>query len=158
MLICVQKLLAHNVLGFENFQTKAFTNRKKNCFSPYKKKYFRKSFKFHPCFSFDRKLLIKLEFYRNILFQWSSSFFCFFRTTLLDFTKIFFNDLINTLILKSPSFRYFSDKGLNFVYQLVEKNGNIKSWSSIKEEFDFGNFFNFRWQHLIYALPLFWKR
>ena len=39
-------------------------------------KYFGKSFKFYSCLSFDRKLLIKFpEFYRNILFQWSSSLF-----------------------------------------------------------------------------------
>ena len=38
-------------------------------------KYFGKSFKFHSCLSFDRKLLIKFpKFYNNILFQWSSSF------------------------------------------------------------------------------------
>ena len=37
-------------------------------------KYFGKSFKFHSCLSFDRKLLIKFpKFYKNILFQWSSS-------------------------------------------------------------------------------------
>ena len=39
-------------------------------------KYFGKSFKFHLCLSFNRKLLIKFpKFYKNILFQWSSSFF-----------------------------------------------------------------------------------
>ena len=39
-------------------------------------KYFGKSFKFHLCLSFNRKLLIKFpKSYKNILFQWSSSFF-----------------------------------------------------------------------------------
>ena len=38
--------------------------------------YFGKSFKFHSCLSFDRKLLIKFpKFYKNIFFQWSNSFF-----------------------------------------------------------------------------------
>ena len=38
-------------------------------------KYFGKSFKLYSCLSFDRKLLIKFpKFYKNILFQWSSSF------------------------------------------------------------------------------------
>ena len=51
-------------------------------------KYFGKSFKFHSCVSFDRKLLIKFpKFYKNILFQCSSSFFCFFRTIFLHFAK-----------------------------------------------------------------------
>ena len=39
-------------------------------------KYFGKSFKFHLCLSFNRKLLIKFpKSYKNILFQWSSFFF-----------------------------------------------------------------------------------
>ena len=39
-------------------------------------KYFGKSFKFHSCLLFDCKLLIKFpKFYKNILFEWSSSFF-----------------------------------------------------------------------------------
>ena len=39
-------------------------------------KYFGKSFKFYSCLSFDRKLLIKFpKLYKNILFQWRSSFF-----------------------------------------------------------------------------------
>ena len=39
-------------------------------------KYSGKSFKFHLCLSLDHKLLIKFpKFYKNVLFQWSSSFF-----------------------------------------------------------------------------------
>ena len=60
---------------------------------------------------------------------------------------------------KRPSFfRYFSNKGLNFVYQLFVNNSNVKSWSSVKEEFVFNNFSNFKWQQLIYALPPLWKK
>ena len=57
-------------------------------------KYFRKSFKFHSCLSFDRKLLIKFpKFYKNILFQWSSSFLLL-PNYLLAFCQIFYG-LIN---------------------------------------------------------------
>ena len=64
-------------------------------------KYFGKSFKFHSCLSFDRKLLIKFpKFYKNILFQWSSSFFV---SSELPFC--IFYGLINIFQLKkSPSF------------------------------------------------------
>ena len=55
-------------------------------------------------------------------------------------------------------FRYYSDKVLNFLDQLFHNNGNVKSWSSIKEEFGFNNISNFRWQQLIYTLPLSWKK
>ena len=53
---------------------------------------------------------------------------------------------------KSIFFRYFSDKGLNLVYQLFDNKGSVKSWSSIKEEFDFKNISNFKWQQLIYLM------
>ena len=117
-------------------------------------KYFGKSFKFHSCFSFDCESLTKIpKFYKNILFQWSSSFFAsselpscilsnflwFNKHILIEKTSIFFRD--------------FSDKGLNFVYQLFDNNGNVKSWSSIKEGFGFSNISNFKWQQLIYTLP-----
>ena len=59
---------------------------------------------------------------------------------------------------KSIFFRDFSDKGLNFVYQLFDNNGNVKSWSNIKEEFGFNNISNFKWQQLIYTLPPSWKK
>ena len=117
-------------------------------------KYLRKSFKFHSCIFFDRKLLIKFsEFYRNILLQWSSSLFASSELpSCILSTFIWFNKHI--LIEKKPIFFcYFSDKGLNFVYQLFDYNGNVNTWSSIKEEFSSNNFSNSIWQQLIYLLP-----
>ena len=110
-------------------------------------KYFGKSFKFHSCLSFDCKLLIKFpKFYKNILFQWSSSLFAFFELTsciILNF--LWFNKHI-LIEKKSIFFRYLSNEGLNFFYQLFDNNGNVKYWSSIKEEFGFSNISNFEWQ------------
>ena len=109
-------------------------------------KYFRKSFKFHSCLSFDRKLLIKFpEFYRNILFQWSNSLF-----SLSELPYVLISIFSSK---KTHCFRYFSGKGLNF-----DNNGNVKPWSSIKEEFGFNTCSNFKWQQLIYALSHFWKK
>ena len=59
---------------------------------------------------------------------------------------------------KSIFFRDYSDKGLNFVYQLFDNNGNVKSWSSIKKEFGFNKISNFKWQQLIHTLPPSWKK
>ena len=92
------------------------------------------------------------------MFQWSNSLFASSKlpsSILSNF--LWFNKHI--LIEKKPIFfRYFSEKGLNFVYQSFDNNGNIKSWSSFKDEFGFNNFSNFEWQQLIYALPPFWKK
>ena len=122
-------------------------------------KYFGKSFKFRSCLSFDPKLLIKFpEFYRNILFQWSSSLFASSELPSCILSNfLWFNKHI--LIEKKPIlFRYFSDKDLNFVYQLFDNIGYVKSWSSIKEEFGFKNFSYCKWEQLIHALPPFWKK
>ena len=59
---------------------------------------------------------------------------------------------------RSTFFRYFSDKNLNFVYELFDNNGSVHSWSNIEEKFDFNNVSNFKWQRLIYALHPFWKK
>ena len=122
------------------------------------KKYFGKSFKFHSCLSFDRKLLIKFpKFHKNILFHWISSLSAFSELPSCIMSNfLWFNKHI--LIEKKSIFlRYFSGKGLNFVYQLFDNNGSVKSWSS-KEEFDFSNISNFKWQQLIYAIPPFRKK
>ena len=78
-------------------------------------KYFGKSFKFYSCLSFDRKLFIKFPtFYKNISPQWSSSLFASSKLPSCIFS--------NFLWFSSSFFRYFSDKGLNFVYPVTLKH------------------------------------
>ena len=92
------------------------------------------------------------------MFQWSSSFLAYSeRPSCILSNFLWFNKHI-LIEKKSIFFRDFSDKGLNFVYQLFDNNGNVKSWSSIKEEFGFSNISNFKWQQLIYTLPPSWKK
>ena len=81
-------------------------------------KYFGKSFKFHSCLSFDRKLLIKFpKFYKNIFFQWSNSFFASSELPSCILSSfLWFNKHI-LMEKKSIFSRDFSDKGLNIVYQ-----------------------------------------
>ena len=76
-------------------------------------KYFGKSFKFHSCLSFDRKLLIKFpKFYKNIFFQWSNSFFASSELPFCILSSfLWFNKHI-LIEKKSIFFRDFSDKGL----------------------------------------------
>ena len=69
MLTYLPKLEAYNVLCDENF------HEWKRIPSHFMNKYFGKSFKFHSCRSFDRKLLIKFPNFKYILLQWSNSFF-----------------------------------------------------------------------------------
>ena len=74
-----------------------------------------------------------------------------------NFRTIWNKNSLEKLCLKIK-LRTFTDKGLNFVYQLFDNNGNVKSWSGIKEEFGFSTISNFKWQQLIYTLPPSWEK
>jgi len=53
--------------------------------------------------------------------------------------------------------RYFSSKNINFVGQLFEDNGTLKSWERIKEEHCLSDNKKFFWMQLIDAIPKAWK-
>lgn len=101
------------------------------------REYFGKLFKFHTCLNW---------------FQQRHFFFCFFfQTTFLYSVK--FLCFKKHILIEKYFFVVFSEKGLNFVYQLFDNIGIFKSWCSVKEEFSSDNISNFKWQRRIYALP-----
>ena len=51
----------------------------------------------------------------------------------------------------------FSDKGINFLVQLFDNDKKMKTWSTIKEEFDLKNKFYFQYLQLMHAIPDTWK-
>ena len=139
----VQKLVIKHyvttlkIVGFQNLQCSWLRKFCDENFHEWKiitsyliNKYFGKSFKFHSCLSSDRKLLIKFhKFHKNILFQWSSSFFASSELPSCILSNFpWFNNNIS-IEKKSMFFRDF----LTNAYQLFDNNGNVKSWSSIKE-------------------------
>ena len=83
--------------------------------------------------------------------------FLFDQNYLFVFCQIFY-DFINIFLIENFNFHYFSDKGINFFYQLFDDNGIIKSWSSIKQEFGFNNISNFKRHQIIDALPPAWQK
>ena len=90
------------------------------------------AFKFHPSLALGFQLDEFLKFYQNILRFWStwfcsisvvpsiklSEFLWFSRNIKVDNRPIFF--------------KYFSEKGVNFVPYIMKKNGEIKSWDDLK--------------------------
>ena len=79
--------------------------------------YFGKSFKFHSCLSFNWKLLTKFpNFYKNILFQWSSYFFSSSELPSCTLSNFLWFNKHFLIEQKSIFFPDFSDKGPNFVY------------------------------------------
>ena len=99
-------------------------------------KYFGKSFKFYAYLSSPFP-----KFCRNILFQWRYSLFASSKLPSCILSNfLWFNKHILIEEKFIILFRYFSEKVLNFVYQLFDENGNVKSLSNINEDFGFNNF------------------
>ena len=51
----------------------------------------------------------------------------------------------------------FSQKGLSFFCHLFDKNGTIKAWHLLKQEYHLNNNSYFRWLQLINSIPEKWK-
>ena len=51
----------------------------------------------------------------------------------------------------------FTDKNVNFVNNLLDCLGNLKSWNVLKTEFKLADNLCFSWMQLINAIPLNWK-
>ena len=54
-------------------------------------------------------------------------------------------------------FSFFADKNLNFIGQLFDDNGNIKSWKDLKIEFHLKHTHKIHWLQIIDAFPKTWK-
>ena len=93
------------------------------------------AFKFHPslalCFQLDKFP----NFYQNIFQFWS---ICFHSApavpSIILFEFLWFNR--NIKVNNRPIFfKYFSEKGVNFVAHIMKENGEIKSWNDLENEF-----------------------
>ena len=58
---------------------------------------------------------------------------------------------------KSTYFYSFSNSNLNFVGQLFDTDGKLKSWDCIKHQFSLKNHMHFEYMQIIHALPQHWK-
>ena len=58
---------------------------------------------------------------------------------------------------KSTYFYSFSNSNLNFVGQLLDTDGELKSWDYIKHQFSLKNNMQFQYLQIIHALPQHWK-
>ena len=50
-----------------------------------------------------------------------------------------------------------ADKRINFVSDLFDENGELKSWQKILTDFQLTQKFYFKWFQLIHAIPRLWK-
>ena len=117
------------------------------------KTYFGENFKFHSNLDIGKCPLKQfLKFYQEILTRWSkylsfpvstpstitSQFLWFYKDIKVDEKCIYFKDL--------------SKNGLNFVGQLFNLNGTLKSWTTFKNEYKLSESKKFQWMQLTNSL------
>ena len=68
------------------------------------------------------------------------------------FTYLEFNNFVNidsTLVY----FREISDKKINFLKDILDENGNIKTWKSILQQSKISKQFFFKWLQFLHTMP-----
>ena len=118
----------------------------------------RKNFKFYSNLEVSNSILCKFpKFYKEILIRWSKhlsspatlpptvacQFVCHNKHTQIGNKSIY---------LYNPS-----NRNLNFIGQLFDTDGKLKSWECVKHQFLLKNNMLFQYRQIIHALPQHWK-
>ena len=122
------------------------------------RKYLGKNFKFHSNLALPDHILVKFpKFYQEIFTRWGKSLSsnAIIPSTIAN-QFIWFNNLLK-IDHKVIFLQQFSDNNLNFVGQLFNSDGSLKSWDFLKTEFFLTEKLKFQWMQLIHALPKPWR-
>ena len=99
-------------------------------------KYFGKNFLFHPNLPFNLSLVDSFpEFYKQILINWSPYFVSNSEVpSCIQSNYLWYNR--HLLTDNRPVYlRSFADKNINFLGNLLDGLGNLKSWNKLEAEF-----------------------
>ena len=122
------------------------------------RQYLGKNFKFHSNLEVSHSILCKFpKFYKEIFIRWGkhlSSLATLPSTVACQF--IWFNKHIQ-IDNKSIYLYNFSNRNLNFVGQLFDTDGKLKSWDCVKHQFLLKNNMQFQYRQIIHAFPQHWK-
>ena len=120
--------------------------------------YLGKKFRFHSNLEVSHSFLCKFpKFYKKIFIRWSkhlSSPATLPSPVACQF--IWLNEQIQ-IGNKNICLYNFSNRNLNFVGQLFDTDGKLKSWDCVKLQFFLKNNMQFQYQQFIHALPHYWK-
>ena len=97
-------------------------------------------------------------FFKNIFNFWSK---CFSALSHVDSCILSQNVWYNSYIKINNTTTFiqeFSEKNINFVYQLFDNFGYLKSWDDFKTEFDLNQKLYFKWLQICHAVPKNWKQ
>ena len=119
---------------------------------------FGKSFIFHSNLSFKKKLIKSFpSFYKEILLNWKTFFSKTPETPSSILSQFLWYNIYIQIDEGDVHLSKFSQNNLNFVSQLFNTNGSIKTWYLLKQEFHLKNNSYFQWLQLINSIPEKWK-
>ena len=121
-------------------------------------KTFAEHFKFHSNLDFSDDIVKYFpSFCKSMFLNWNN--FVHVNPSILSCILnqvLWFNELIQ--INRKPTFyKKFSSNKINFLMQLVDRNGGFKIWNTLKHEYDLQNNLHFQWMQHISAIPSNWK-
>ena len=95
-------------------------------------------------------------FYRNVFALWRDCSTCPITPASILNQRIWNNEFIK--IGNRPTIiREFASANLNYVFQLFNHDGSIKTWDQVRAEFNLQNRSYFRYIQLVHAIPQDWR-
>ena len=117
-----------------------------------------KNFKFHSNLSIPNKTINFLpSYYKDIANSWCKYYsYTPEVSSLVSLQFLCYNSYIK-IYNKVVCYKDFADKKNNFVSDLFDENGELKSWQNILNDFQLTQKSYFKWFQLIHAIPRPWK-
>ena len=111
-------------------------------------------FIFHSNLSFEKKLIKSFpSFYKEILLNWKTFFSKTPETLSSILSQFSWYNIYIQIDEGDVHLSKFSQNNLNFVSQLFNTNGSIKTWYFLKQEYHLNNNNYFQWLQLINSIP-----
>ena len=119
-------------------------------------KTFGEHFKFHSDFSDDTVKCFP-SFYKSMFLKWKIFFYVNPCVPSCILNQVLWFNKVIQINRKAVFYKKFSLNNINFLMQLVDKNGSFKNWHTVKHEYDLQNNLYFQWMQLVNAIPSNWK-
>ena len=117
-----------------------------------------KNFTFHSNLGIPNKTINSLpSYYTDIINYWCKYYSCTPEVpSSVSPQFLWYNSYIK-IDSEFVSYKDFADKKINYISDLFDENGELKSWQKILSDFQLTQKSYFKWFQLIHAIPRPWK-